>query len=374
MARNPLEPSVLSIQFWPNRAIHTVRSIGDAEYKREMSASGKVKGARGQVAGEETLAERLFPEALGSAAARLVDSLKINSTSEKMRRRRRVVVKRRNGYSEPLAELANLYFRMAGIPIRFWAKIEDWLRWEVECFKMLNGDHFRVFAPNAKTVCADKLPGKNLWDHLNEGTLTREMMEAAGRELRRAHQFRSNEFRGPWSHGDAGMNNVIYDTKTDRARLIDFEIVHERSLPAKSRHADDLLVFLLDLIAVAPNAQWLSLALWFLNAYENPAVIAELEDQLTLPNGIAWIWWGVRTSFANPAKVKRRLKKIAGVIADLEYYRAFVARRACQRRRASTICQQIRPGIPKISSRTRAIKESAKAASPGIPSRLPMTT
>jgi len=199
-------------------------------------------------------------------------------------------------------------------------------------------------------------------------------MEAAGRELRRAHQFRSNEFRGPWSHGDAGMNNVIYDTKTDRARLIDFEIVHERSLPAKSRHADDLLVFLLDLIAVAPNAQWLSLALWFLNAYENPAVISKLEDQLTLPSGIAWIWWGVRTSFANPARVKRRLKKIAGVIADLEYYRAFVARRACQRRRASTICQQIRPGIPKISSRTRAIKESAKAASPGIPSRLPMTT
>ncbi len=80
-----------------------------------MSASGKVKGARGQVGGEETLAERLFPEALGSAAARLVDSLKINSTSEKMRRRRRVVVKQRNGYSEPLAELTNLYFRMAGI-------------------------------------------------------------------------------------------------------------------------------------------------------------------------------------------------------------------------------------------------------------------
>src|SRR5438270_3142029 len=288
--------------------------------------------------------------------------------------RRRVVVNGHNHDRYPLYESANSYYRMAGIPIRFLPKIEHWQRWEVECFKMLNGDHFRVFAPNAKTVCADKLPGKNLWDHLNEGTLTREMMEAAGRGLRRAHQFRSNEFRGPWSHGDAGMNNVIYDTKTDRARLIDFEIVHERSLPAKSRHADDLLVFLLDLIAVAPNAQWLTLALAFLNAYDNAPVIAELKQELALPKGMAWIWWGVRTSFAHPAKVKRRLQKIGGVIADLEYYRAFVARRARQRRRASTICQQIRPGIPKITSRTRAIKERAKAVSHGIPSRLPTTT
>ena len=167
---------------------------------------------------------------------------------------------------------------------------------------------------------------------------------------------------------------MIYDEKTGRARLIDFEIVHDKSLSAKSRQADDLLVFLLDLIAVAPNPQWLTLALSFLNAYGNTAVICELEDELALPNGMAWIWWGVRTSFANPAKVKRRLEKIRDLIANLEFYRAFAARRARKRRRASISCQPIKPGIPKINSRTRAIRESAKAASPGIPSRLPITT
>jgi hypothetical protein len=339
-----------------------------------MSASGKVKGTREQIGDKETLAERFFPQSLSSAATRLVDSLKINSTSEQTRRRRRVVVKRRNGYSEPLAELANLYFRMAEIPIRFWARTQQWQRWEIECFKMLHGDFFRVSAPNAKTVCEDKLPGKSLWEHLVEETLTRGMMEAAGRELRRAHQFQSDEFCGPWSHGDSGMNNVIYDRKIDRARLIDFEIVHEKSFPAKSRQADDLLVFLLDLIAMAPYPQWLSLALWFLNAYGNAAVIAELENQLAVPSGIAWIWWGVRTSFANPAKVKRRLKKIRDLVANLEYYRALVARRARHRRRASIICHAMRPGIPKTSSRTRAIKERAKAASPGMPSKLPTST
>src|SRR6266478_4794403 len=275
-----------------------------------------------------TLLERFIPDGLSHAATTFVDSLKINSISEKTRRGRRVVIKRRNGHSEQLADLANLYFRMSNIPIRFWSKIEDWKRWETECFQMLNGDRFRVYASGAKTVCVDKLPGESLWEHLNRGTLTRRMLEATAHEFRRAHRFWSGEFGGPWSHGDATTTNVIYNQRTGRARLIDFEIVHQKSLPANSRHADDLLVFLLDLVAVAPNAQWLSLALWFLNAYENPAVIAKLEDQLTLPNGIAWIWWGVRTSFANPARVKRRLKKIAGVIADLEYYRAFVARRA----------------------------------------------
>ena len=328
----------------------------------------------GQIVRQEEPLAGVIPKALSNAAVRLVDSIKINSTSEMVRRGRRVIIKRRNGHSEQLAELSNAYFRMAGIPIRFWAKTHDWQLWELRCFKMLNGDAFRISAPDAKTICADKVPGRNLWDHLNEGTLTRKMMEAAGHELRRAHQFQSDEFRGPWSHGDAGTNNVIYDGTTGRARLIDFEIVHEKSLPAKSRHADDLLVFLLDLIAVAPNPKWLSLALAFLNAYGDASVISELRNQLALPKGMAWIWWGVRTSFASPAKVKRRLRKIQDVTADLEHYRAFAARRTRQTRRASISCHATRPGIPKTNSRTRAIKDSAKAASPGIPSRLPITT
>jgi hypothetical protein len=122
-------------------------------------------------------------------AARLVDSLKVNSVSEDVRRGRRLMIKRRTPYSELLAQLANVYFRMARIPIRFWAKTEDWQRWEVKSFNMLNGDWFHARLSRANTVCADKLPGRSLWEHRNADTPTREMMEAAGRELRRAHQF-----------------------------------------------------------------------------------------------------------------------------------------------------------------------------------------
>jgi Arc/MetJ-type ribon-helix-helix transcriptional regulator len=326
------------------------------------------------VSSEKDSLGRRIPKALRNAADRLVDSLKVNSVSEQVRRGRRLMNKRRTVYSEPLAELANVYFRMARIPIRFWAKTEEWRRWEVKSFNLLNGDRFHARASGPNAICADKLPGRSLLDHLKDGTLTREMMEAAGHELRRAHQIWSDEFRGPWSHGDASTDNVLYEESTGRARLIDFEIVHQKSLPAKSRHADDLLVFLLDLLALAPNRQWLTLVLAFLNAYDNAPVITHLKNELAVPTGMAWIWWGVRTSFANPAKVKRRLRKIAGVVADLEHYRAFAAERARKTRRASITCHTTSPGIPRINSRTRAIKESAKAASPGIPSKLPTTT
>src|SRR5438874_4159645 len=264
-----------------------------------------------------TLLERFIPDGLSHAATTLVDALKINSISEKVRRGRHVVIKRRNIYGEQLADLANLYFRISGIPIRFWTKTEDWKRWEVECFKMLNGDRFRACTSGAKTICVDKLPGESLWEHMNRGTLTRRMLEAAAREYCRAHQLWSDEFAGGWSHGDASMANVMYNEKTGRARLIDFELIHENSLPTKSRQADDLLVFLLDLISVVPTRQWLPFALYFLNAYENAGVIAALENQLALPNGMDWIWWGVSTSFANTAKVKSRLAKIRDVITNL---------------------------------------------------------
>jgi hypothetical protein len=260
---------------------------------------------------------------------------------------------------------------MSNIPIRFWSKTEDWKRWQVECFQMLNGDRFRVHRSGAKTVCTDKLPGESLWTHMNRHTLTRPMLEAAGREFFRAHQFCREEFGSPWSHGDATMTNVIYNEKTGRARLIDFELVHHKSIPATVRHADDLLVFLLDILAIVPSSQWLPFALCFLNAYQDADVIAQLENQLAVPSGMAWIWWGVRTSFKNPAKVKRRLAKLQGIIANLGRYRTVAAKRTRQRRRASISCQEMSPGMPRPSSRTLAISDKAKAASPGIPRRLP---
>jgi len=321
-----------------------------------------------------SLIENLVPSGLANVATRLVEAIAINSISEKARRGRTLVVKRRNIHSEQLADLTNLYVRMADIPIRFWSKVEDWQQWEVGCFEMLNGDRFHAYGSGARCVVAEKLPGESLWEHINRGTVTRRILQAAAAELRRAHQFWSDEFHGRWSHSDATTTNLIYDPKTNRARLIDFEIVHEKSLPTSVRQADDLLVFLLDMVGTVPNRQWLPFSMTFLEAYGDAEVIGQLRKQLDLPGGLAWIWWGVRTNFTNPGKVKQRLASLSRAIAKLKFYQDAGSARARSKRRPSISCQPISPGMPKPSSRTLAIKERAKAVSPGMPRRLPTRT
>jgi hypothetical protein len=321
-----------------------------------------------------SLVGNLVPSRLANVATRLVEAIAINSISEKVRRGRTLVVKRRNIHSEQLADLTNLYFRMAEIPIRFWSKVEDWQQWEVGCFEMLNGDRFHAYASGARRVVAEKLPGESLWEHINRGTVTRRMLVAAATEFRRAHRFWSDEFHGCWSHGDGTTQNVIYDPKTDRARLIDFEIVHEKSLATAARQADDLFVFLLDMVGIVPSRQWLPFSMTFLEAYSDVKVIAQLRKQLDLPGGLAWIWWGVRTNFTNPGKVKQRLASLSRAIAKLKFYEDAGSARARSKRRPSISCQPISPGMPKPSSRTLAIKERAKAVSPGMPRRLPTRT
>jgi len=51
--------------------------------------------------------------------------------------------------------------------------------------------------------------------------------------------------------------------------LIDFEVVHDQSLPAMVRHADDLLVFSARPGVPGSSDQWLPFALCFNNAYDN---------------------------------------------------------------------------------------------------------
>ena len=119
--------------------------------------------------------------------------------------------------------------------------------------------------------------------------------------------------------------------RTRPTRLIDFEIIHDKSLPATVRHADDLLVFLLDIVGIVPWPPMVAFRTQVsLTLSDSLDVIAELKNQLALPSGMAWIWWGVRTSFANPAKVKQRLEKLRGVIADLRHYRTVAAKRSRQ--------------------------------------------
>jgi hypothetical protein len=317
-----------------------------------------------------TLIPYLLSQGLSNAMTAVVEAIDLNSITRQLRGGQPVVVKRRNVAGGGLAKMANGYFRSAQIPISYLSDVKKWQRREIGSFNMLNGDRFRARASGERAIIQDKLPGENLWHHMKKGTLSREMLEATGRELHRAHQFWSDDFSERWSHGDASAPNAIYDERTGRVRWIDFEILHKKCLPAVDRHADDLLVFLLDMVGQVSNREWLSFALCFLRAYGYGGVIEELRKRLILPGGLGWVWWQVRTDFTPLAKVEERLTALYCVIGQLKIHPATRAR-ARQSRRPSIHCQKISPGTPRASSRTRPIKERAKASSPGIPRRPP---
>ena len=247
-----------------------------------------------------------------TAAGSLVDRIKINAVSREIRDGRPIWIKRRRGIAGPVMACANRFFRAAGNPVRALDDFAAWQRWEVECFLALHGERFRAFADGPRSVAAEELPGVSLSHHLGQGTLTPPMLAAAAGELRRAHARTCADFAGPWSHGDPHTGNFIYEEAGNRARLIDFEVQHHPALTADERHADDLLVFLQDMVGRISRELWLPCAQAFLAAYGRPEVVARLRERLRAPRGIARIWWAVRTTYLAPAELERRLAALRG--------------------------------------------------------------
>ncbi len=241
-----------------------------------------------------------------ASAGSLVDRIKVNAMTRAMRDGRMFWIKRRRGTAAGVIGAANIFFRLSCAPIRVVAEMEEWQRWEIESFARLHGERFRAHAEGRCAVAAEELPGINLTDFLDTGTITPAMAAAAGRELLRAHRCACEELAGGWSHGDPHAGNFIYEPGQDCARLIDFEVMHSPAIPALERHADDLLVFLQDLVGRIRRDLWLPCALAFLAAYDRTEVVGIVLEKLAPPPGLARLWWIVRTNYMRPAEVRRR--------------------------------------------------------------------
>jgi len=244
-------------------------------------------------------------------AGSAIDAIRINAISREVRNGRALLIKRRRLTSEPLARTANLFFRAARHPVFVWADAGAWQRWEVSSFNLLHSRQYGAFPAGARTVCADILPGLSLAEHFVMGTFDGAMLDAAGSELRRAHQLHSAFFDGPWSHGDPNLANFLFSAQEQHARLIDFEVVHQRRLPAMVRHVEDVLSFLQDLLGCAPRGTWLASAQRFLDAYGcDQALRSALRERLRLPPGIPRVWWWIRTNYVPLRSTRRRLARL----------------------------------------------------------------
>ena len=219
----------------------------------------------------------------------------------------RVMLKRRRRAAWLVMRVANAFFHVAQNPVEAIADDEEWRKWEVDCFRLLHGPDFSAGLDQLGRPFVSVLPGGDLSRLLILGTLGTEHLAAAGAELRRAHRFHSEHHGGHWSHGDPHTGNFLFDAAEKRARLVDFEMRHQRDLPEARRHADDLLVMLQDVCGRCGREAWLPLAEAFLAGYGRGEVIASLDPLLHVPRGIPRVWWAVRTSWMPRGELERRM-------------------------------------------------------------------
>jgi hypothetical protein len=226
-----------------------------------------------------------------------IEAIKINSINLEERGNRLIWIKRRQLGSGLIALFANLFFFLARAHIHLWITLKKWQSWEVACFRLLYGQTLEVFPEGKRIVCVEMLPGKSLREWVIESPFAIQAIQAAGKELRRAHGLWSSELGDYWSHGDPHLENLLYDLESDQARLIDFELIHDKSMSALKRHADDLLVFLQEMMGCVSAEKWVPFSLALIEAYNEPQVLAEVRRRLTVPRGWSAIWWKLRTDY-----------------------------------------------------------------------------
>ncbi|HET6407096.1 MAG TPA: hypothetical protein VFG14_04385 [Chthoniobacteraceae bacterium] len=248
-------------------------------------------------------------------AGTLIDRIKINKLSRRQHAGSWYWFKERRREAAFIIPIANHFFRFAGNPVVILAQREEWIEWEKGCLAMLHGDEFATVIEGGTTLGVQEFPGTSVSDHLNHGSATLEMARAAGRELSRAHRMPCSMLPGGWSHGDPHTGNFVYDSVTDRARLMDFEVRHDLQLQADRRHADDLLVFLQDTLGRLPRGEWLAWAQALVSSYNRPSVTRHLLDRLTAPRGAARLWWAVRTTYLKPKELDVRLADLKAALA-----------------------------------------------------------
>jgi tRNA A-37 threonylcarbamoyl transferase component Bud32 len=225
-----------------------------------------------------------------------------------------VIVKRRRCCGSVVIWLGNRFLALAQSGVQMFVSARAWVAWEQHCVGLLYADLPQVLAEPGSSVRVPAMPGTSLRRLLEQGDLCRGALVAAARELRRAHRMHCCFFRAGWSHGDLHLDNILYDGET--AYLIDFDTRHILGIDANRRHADDLKVLLLELIA-APSEEWRELATAFLSEYGEAPVLNELAEQLAVPRGFGKILWYTRSDCRPDREIAPRLRILRETIRQV---------------------------------------------------------
>lgn len=245
--------------------------------------------------------------------ARLIDSVGINQTLPVDVNGRRCFQKRRRAGRGVIIAAGNVFLRWSQSRIRMFPRCADWQAWELDSYRLLHGPERISRQPDSASILIEALPGTSLDACRRERAITPAMMQAAAAEFRRVHALQSSLLHAAWSHGDPHWRNVLYDASTGQVHLIDFETRHQAHLTPDERHADDVLVFLLDMLG-GTSANWLEWSQIFLAAYARPEICAELLKRLHMPDGWERVLWQTRTHHLPAVSLQDRLIQLRAVV------------------------------------------------------------
>jgi len=253
-------------------------------------------------------------DALQRVVARLMNQVRVNRIQRCMRDGVPVFVKQRRTGGQMVIWFANRFLSLAHSGICMFVHANEWTDWEVHCARLLYPDRRVVKADSGQTVIISTVPGTTLRDLLHgEGRNVSKAFILAARELRRVHQIHCSYHKAAWSHGDLHLDNILYESNTQRAVLIDFDTRHEFRVSQTQRHADDLKIVLLELIAMTDD-RWIQPATAFIQEYRDVSVLTELDRQLVVPRGVAGLLWYARTNCCPVNRIEPRLRILREII------------------------------------------------------------
>ena len=215
--------------------------------------------------------------------ARLIDGIAINHTT----RHDGYLWKRRKWGRSWIIVFGNLFLKLSNSKILMFPSTRAWQDHETDCYTRLYGGGCVIV--DAQTLRIQPFDGQSIRDLLQADAFTIDIMQAVAHELRRVHQLDN------WSHGDLHTDNVLWDGQ--HIRVIDFETYHTPTMTIHDRHADDLLVFLLDFMGYASSDEWLPYCFALIETYNNPAVVQHLQSRLIMPRGLEFVLWKTRTNY-----------------------------------------------------------------------------
>jgi tRNA A-37 threonylcarbamoyl transferase component Bud32 len=236
--------------------------------------------------------------------ARAISCVRVNSVSCRVQGGRRCYVKTRRLGAGAVIAAGNVFLARSKSRIAMFVRTAEWLSWEAAALDALHPGV--VVSSTGRTLVLETIEGSPV-----RGAIDGRALAAVGAELARAHRSVRIDGR-PFSHGDPHLANFLFDGA--RARLIDVETVHNPGLTDRERHADDLLVVLLDAASTVGDDRRAQILDALVTAYDDTEVVAAIIPRLARPRGLERVLWATRTHFANDAALDAILAAVGRAV------------------------------------------------------------